>query len=194
MHWLIRKLGICRGDSSADPICILTVGLPADRVSAALFGQENTGATNSLVTLGLDIQQKVLLNCLLMSATFFFPSILFLYMARRIMNKRVYLAPGRDLRIIKYVTFGLAWLSTALAIIATLLFSGVINGLACIISVTGDGDMSISIGILLQTLQFAICLLLTFFSLGVMAVLGNRWGLQLTKLNQDFSKTPLFRF
>jgi hypothetical protein len=165
--------GMCNEGSS---VCSATIDRSADTVNTALF--DKAAADTSLVTFSLDLQQKILLSPLVIAAGLFILCLFFLTLTLAIANRQAHLMPGRRLRSLKFITFVLTWLSTALAMTACSLSLEMINGLQYVLTAIGNSEMSISTGKLLQVLQLAIFALSVLFSLCVMILLKRRGGVE----------------
>jgi hypothetical protein len=160
-------------------ICTKTINRSADTITATLFPNQNqTTSTNtaSLINFALDLQQKILFSPLPIAAGLFLISLPFTLLTRMIAKGRRHLIPGRRLYYLKNFTLSLVWLSTSLALTTAILVMEMVNGLQYVLGTSGNGNMNMTTGGLLQVLLWVIAWISVIFSMAVVGILRRASG------------------
>ncbi|KAK3942555.1 Ca2+ regulator and membrane fusion protein Fig1-domain-containing protein [Diplogelasinospora grovesii] len=182
--------GICGGAGNESTFkCQSSSGQSADTVAANLFslpsapanGTKSNTTTSStdevknLVATALDLQSQIFISILAGAAVLFFLGLIFLALLKRdIVNPNP--DKPRHSAIIKKGTFGLLYLSTALAFTAALATSETAGALQYSSTASSNSTILIKPGISLQVLQWMAFGFSLLFTLAVPWLVRPGWG------------------
>ncbi|EON67952.1 hypothetical protein W97_07449 [Coniosporium apollinis CBS 100218] len=183
----VGYFGMCAG-TKKDLVCLPTSGVSSAEKLAVRFNEDSArsstglGGLAPLLPVALSLQSKTFLCVLAVSGVLFCVSLVCLGLLKRDIKKQAGGSGKSHEQRLRRASLALLWVSVALATVSAAAVTQATSALKILTKDLPAVAVSLTAGITLQALQWAVIVLSTLFSLGISILVKGGGGMSLSKL------------
>lgn len=171
-----------------DLVCLSSSGFSAEQMAVrsneeSAKSSAGAGDLTPLLPAALKLQARTFLCVLVISGIFFCLALTALALLKRDIKKQARGTGKSHERRWKCATLALLWASTALATISAAAVTQATSAMVILMNNLPAAAATVTAGVTLQALQWAVVVLLTLFALGISVMIKSGGGKSLLKLD-----------